>query len=351
MLEKNKQNQNVDGEGQAVQAGRDVNISQGMSLAQMAEVLKELEALTEKYTSAAIEKVDARHREFRESILARFADTSDTNSSAFADPDFQATLVDAQKAYARSGDKAVRDTLVDIIARRSNAEGASRLALTLNDAAARAPRLTRAEFSILTLVYLLRYTVTSADIPSKFSKYLNNQIMPLVDDVPEGVSAIWHIESQSCGKTSVMSADLRSILIGNYGGILGKGLPLPALLESVSLDHKQAAESSLLQPFRIWPNFQPNALSLEVYKETFKSADISVAELESIWNSYISSVPQGDELVSMLQETVPGIEKLFHVWDLRGLKSLELNSVGIAIGHANAMRTADFNAPLDIWIN
>jgi hypothetical protein len=55
-------------------------------------------------------------------------------------------------------------------------------------------------------------------------------------------------------------------------------------------------------------------------------------------------------LIALLAPHVPDIEQLFDLWQNTPLKNLKLNSVGIAIGHANAVRVTGFNAPLSAWI-
>ena len=53
----------------------------------------------------------------------------------------------------------------------------------------------------------------------------------------------------------------------------------------------------------------------------------------------------------MIAPAVPNIADLTKAWEDTPMKSLKLNSVGIAIGHANAARVINFDAPLEIWIN
>ena len=71
------------------------------------------------YQAEANELVEKRLASFREEVLKEFSPAGKGRPEAFREPDFQYLLGDAQIAYARSGDEAVRDTLVDIISRRS----------------------------------------------------------------------------------------------------------------------------------------------------------------------------------------------------------------------------------------
>jgi hypothetical protein len=118
----------------------------------------------------------------------------------FKDPDFQFMLGDAQKAAARSDDAAIRETLVDIVARRSMETARTRLALTLNDAAIRAANLTADEYAALSLVYVSRYTVQNGiDSFDKLCDYVNSCMIPFAKLVSREAASFWQIQAQSCG--------------------------------------------------------------------------------------------------------------------------------------------------------
>src|SRR4051812_325115 len=108
-----KQDQKVETGGQAIQAARDVIITKNavMRPEQMMEIMAAMAKQLAAFSEEANRTMDERLRSFREEVLKRFANQNTSNSEAFKDPDFQFVLQDAQEAYARSGDEAVRDTL------------------------------------------------------------------------------------------------------------------------------------------------------------------------------------------------------------------------------------------------
>lgn len=351
MWEKSNQDQHVGNGATAAQAGRDVIINHGMSLAQMAEVIREVRNITDNFTAEAMVKVEARASEFEASVLRKFKDATKTNAEAFRDPDFQLMLSDAQKAYARSGDEAVKETLADIIARRSLAENQTRLALTLNDAAARAPKLTKTEFSILSLCYLARYThAPNVGDPSMFAAYINQNFIPFADEILTELPAYWHIESQSCGRLATGQVELMNVWRPNYAGVLGKGLPEQVILDHTSEPAKGMILGTCMPCFRDATQLQPKALTREVYHQKYDDSGIPPADLDNVWNAFEATVPGGEDLYKILEPDIPEIRKLFEKWEETPIKQLELNSVGIAIGHANASRVVGLAAPLDIWI-
>lgn len=348
-LNANQQDQSVSTGGQAIQSGRDTVINHGMSLTQMAEVLREIQNITQSFTAEAMERVHARFAEFEEEVLKKFMDPTKTNAASFRDPDFQLMLADAQKAYARSGNEAVRETLADIIARRSMAETASRVALTLNDAAERAPRLTKSEFAALSLSYIVRYTLsTLVNSAKSMADYINDILVPLAKQVSREQASFWHIEAQSCGSIGIGEIDISDVFRKNYPGVLGQGLDLTLLQSQFSSRAGPTLESILCYSMRDANLVQPRAMTLEIFLDVYRDHGFSSEELKHIWNQYIATIP--NDFGDILRPLSPDIDLLFEVWRTTPLKSLQLNSVGIAIGHANAVRVVGFDSPLENWI-
>lgn len=333
----------------ALQAGRDVVIQHGMTSEQMTQIMVSMARTLSIYHAEAKQEVDVRLASFREELLKVFAEPGKANPEAFRDPDFQYLLNDSQKTFARSGDEAVRDTLVDIIARRSLETTRTRLALTLNDAATKAANLTVNEFAALSLIYVARHTIRR-DIGTfeQFCDYVRTCLVPFVNDLSREESSFGHLEAQSCGSISLGQIGLFEIFRANYGGVLGMGFD-KAQLESHLPDGKKNAIDTLLIPaLHDSSKFQFNAISFEVLKSTASKTGLTEGELQNVWNLFAGTIPPS--LTEMLSPFVPDIELLVDVWNNTPLKSFNLTPLGIAIGHANAKRVIGFNAPLNTWI-
>jgi hypothetical protein len=103
---------------------------------------------------------------------------------------------------------------------------------------------------------------------------------------------------------------------------------------------------------------QFNALDKEIFHREAADTNLTPAQLDFIWNTFQNPFQNTDQnriiaestLIALLAPHVPDIEQLFDLWQNTPLKNLKLNSVGIAIGHANAVRVTGFNAPLSAWI-
>lgn len=346
-MENKQLRQSVSDQGQAIQAGGDVTI--GLTGDQMVEIMSQVFHQLVVYTTEAQTKVDERLANFREELVQEFSKPGRGNPEAFKEPDFQYMLGKAQDAYARNGDPDVKETLIDIIARRSLVREASREALTLNDAAERAAKLTDAEFATLSLCYILKYTVQNG-VASRASliKYVEDVLLPLAGRASSEQASFWHIAAQSCGSISIGEATLDHILRVNYPGALGVGVTLEELqalfVPEISVNIPHVVERVGLDTDLV----RPPTRDKESYIKNFGGIGVPRDCLVQIWDRFETSIT--GNLKEYLSNFIPEIEVLYGVWDGTLMKSLDLNSVGIAIGHANAVRVVNFDAPLSIWI-
>jgi hypothetical protein len=343
-----RQDQNVEAGGTALQAGRDVVVHHGISAEQMSEIMVAMAKQLSAFQSEALEKANARIDDFQQEVLKRFAQPGKANPDAFRDPDFQYLLGDAQEAVARSGDDAVRDTLVDIIARRSMETTRNRLAITLNEAATKAANLTANEFSTLSLTYLLRYTIDHSVIsfPS-FCVYVEKRLMPFVKGVSREQSSFWHLQAQACGNIEMGEISLVDIFRQTYGGVFGKGFTRQQLQAHLPEGKKDVLNNVIAPCINDESKLQPVALNFNKFKEISGGRGLNEAELKNVWSLFENTIP---DLKGWITSALPISAELFDVWENTQLKHFSLTSVGIAIGHANATRIVDFNAPLNIWI-
>lgn len=345
------QDQKVASGGQAIQAGHDVNIHNAMSAEQMMEIMGAMARQLSLYQADAMKIVEERLKSFQEEVFKKFSNSNNANPEAFRDPDFQYLLQESQEAYARSGDEAVRDTLVDIIARRSLETGRTRLAMTLNDAAKKAALLTANEFAALSLCYIVRYTVNNSvrNILS-LSQYIRSTIMPFVPNISHEQTSYLHLAAQSCGSLEFGELKFYNILRHNYGGILGRGFTRSELESHLGEVNKNAIDHCIIQCVNDSKKLQPNGISKEIFKKFAINSGVSDQILDNIWTMFENTMYDEKEIIGTLSTHVPEIEDLFIAWDQTSMKNLSLNTVGIAIAHANAVRVINFTPPLNVWI-
>ena len=218
-----KQNQDASENAVAVQAGGDVTISQGITPAQVNQMLSAIGQLTAASFPAIESMINARIALLEEKLEAKFKDPKQASVQAFNDPDFHAALRLGYAGHARSSESAVTDTLVDLIARRSLEEKRSRLSLSLNDAIDRASRLTDNEFAALSLAFILTRTLWRVSDLIGFKARLRDDVVPFLHHISRAQSSYDYLATHSCANIQISEFQLQAIWHKNYGGLFSKG--------------------------------------------------------------------------------------------------------------------------------
>jgi hypothetical protein len=179
---------------------------------------------------------------------------------------------------------------------------------------------------------------------------IRNTLMPFVPDISREQSSIWHLQSLSCGSISMNSVELRSVLTTHYGGLIASGFDR-ARLEGHLPDGKKNYLDKFVESCAHDANkLQLSARSFEVLQAKVEAdaIDLTTDQIRNVWNMFEATVPQ--DLGPLLEPHVPNVSALFELWKKTHLKHLDLSGLGIAIGHANAVRVFGLNVPLNIWI-
>ena len=346
-----KQGQRVEGGGRAIQAGRDIVVHAGMSPEQMTEIMVAMGRQLSLYQADALKIVEERLAAFQQETMKVFLQRGRANPEAFRDPDFQYLINDAQQAYVRSGDTVVRDTLIDIIARRSLETDRSRITVTLNDAATKAPLLTTNEFAELSLAYLVRHTRDpQVNGFQSFCAMIERRLIPFVRDISREMSSYWHLEAQCCATLEISTVELFSTWRAQYAGVLGRGFDRTQLESHLPDGKKNALDTLIIQCLHDTAKLQPNAMSRDLFRKRAGTSGLTEAEVDNVWNLFENTVPVAGDLIAMLEPHIAQVKALEKAWNDTPMCHLKLNSVGIAIGHANAVRAIGFAPDLGEWI-
>ncbi len=318
----------------------------------MGEIMTAIASQVSTQIASANNLVDARLRDFQNNVLDRFFKDGGANPEAFSDPDFLYIIRASQLTFARSGNEQVRDTLIDLITRRSQETGRTRLSLSLNDAVEKAARLTANEFAELSLTYLLRMTkLNSITSLADFGKFFSTYIAPLLPDVSEKAESYQFLEAQSCGTISSFgSNNVIDSFRSNYAGVFSSGFDRQQLEGQLPSDRQNALDSVLIPCLNDPGKLQFAALDREVFDAKTKGIDLTKDQLNNSWNMFMNTVWSGDTFLSKVEPVAPQIRTLVRLWSETPLGRFLPNATGIAIGHSNLVRTCQLDADLSIWI-
>lgn len=348
------QRQKVGDNSVVVQSGRDTVIQAGIGREEMQNIIETLAQQQTQYAAVAREIVDARLVDLEQRLIEKFTTPGQANTGAFKDPDFQYLLTRAQHAYARSGDKQVADTLVDIIAERSKLSKRDRLMMALNAAVDVAPTLTANEFAELSLVFLIRYTAIHGQVSlDGFKQYFQKTIAPLLPDIATTRSSYQYLEGQRCSSIEISSISVQKAFHSNYGGLICKGFTLENLKKHLPDDKKHILDGSpLLIPCLHDPSrLQFRALTGEEALDQLKNFDLEEEQRNNVVSVFKGAFMSLEEIKTALIPLIPKFGTFTDLWDSTLLKNLTLTSIGIAIAHSNLRRLCGFEADLSIWID
>lgn len=327
-----------------------ITVNTGLSIAHVKEIALEVfEGNFYKLAGVAKETADQRAKEITDQFLEELASKNPDGLKASEDPDFQHSLFQAQKEYARCGDKELGDILVDILVDRSKEEDRSLLQVVLNESLSIAPKLNTTQLDILAccfnFVYTRRLNIQNTKM---FADYLNNAVLIFSDAVGEKGSNYRHLEYVGCASIRTGKRDIVNILMQTYKAIFCKGFEREKLNEIAERDPN------------IWkviiPNphnvnlIQASGMDDEVIKTVCEQHGISDEDTNKLIQINNQQMMNKQEATDYLKSICPKFEKFIESANKTAFNSLELTSVGIAIAHAHSRKKAGFDADLSIWI-
>lgn len=354
MMNNLDQEQKSGNNSQNWQAGRDL-IIQGLSYSETKDLVKtEAQEVFKnnsiKLANDAFQLVLSRSDEFLDEFLRKLELKSPQAIESMRDPGMQYSLYNAQKEYAKTGDKSLADLLEDILVDRAQNPERDLMQIVLDECITVAPKLTPDQFDTLSLIFITRYTVNSGvrDINS-LHDYLIRYILPFREGIREEVSRYQHLEFSGCGSVSMSSINIPHIFRDRYSIVFSKGFTLDEFHNMVGIDPKlqQFIMPCLNDPTK----FQICLQSKEKVEELGHKIGLTIDEIRNITNLQESRTMTENEVSDLLVSIEPSMYDLIKLWDKSQIKNMTLTSVGIAIAHANCSRKQNIKIDLKIWIN
>lgn len=353
-----RQGQTVQANSTAYQAGSSLTVINNNGLSEqavLALIKDQVSSQLAELRGEAIAKAQARGDVITERYVTRLAREYPAGLAQAGDPDFQYAIATVQKEYMRCGDDELGDLLVDLLIDRSKQTARNILQIVLNESLAVAPKLTLAQTSLLSLMYVLRYTGNQGVRDSAtFAAYLEEHVRPFceLNMLATQESSFQHLQFAGCGTLSAlgMGTSIEAIFRQNYAGIFARGFDAP---EVSAMGLSDGVAAVLICPaLNDDGKSQIAALNSRVLEEKLTSTNATQAERDTINVKFESSRMGEQEIRELTLKVAPWMSILFDRWRTTSLSSFMLSSVGIAIGHAKikSIIKRDFG-DLSIWIN
>jgi hypothetical protein len=264
-------------------------------------------------------------------------------------PDFRYALFSAQKAQARSGDENLETLLVELLIERSREKLRNLPQLVLTESLEVVPRLTDEQIAALTISFVIR-RVSSTGIFDLEGLYLllDRFVAPYVPHAKISETSFSHLAFTGCGVVEMGSITLTQAFQQMYPDLWQAGF--------------EKNDATFLKLYHSSHRFiRPSAHIADKLEVIGGSPDVA----ESRWNTGIFDLNQRVLLKELLKRpslnfeeiknrTIsarPYMQALFDLFENTALKHFNPSSVGIAIAHANIMRSTPDFGPLSHWIN
>lgn len=311
-----------------------------------------------RYRQEAETVAEERMERIAQRVVERVAVAGPEATAAFADPDVQFSVGAVGRAYARTGDDNLADVLVDLLADRCAAEGRTLMAVVLNDAIETAAKLTDAELAALSLAWrLLNTRWLGMDSLESLREFLEREVAPFVDDLPDGEASYLHMQYLGCLGTVMSTQTPEGAFLSAYPGIFSNGFTVEeidaALLEQLG-EHRPVSVAEpgpfFIPCLRDPAKLQVNAL----FDENIEGAVVSLG-VEAAAPGLKALMPRNQmtpqDARAWLAEQHTCMPALFDKWEKGGVGSVRLTSVGMAIAHSNYRRVTGLSSPLSIWVS
>lgn len=326
--------------------GRDVVIHMGITAADAKVIANEVwQSNFVKMKGDALQEVNERMDWFVQEFINRLSENSPEIMESLKEPDVIYSLLQAETEYARSGEEALGETLIDLLTERCRANERSLNSIVLNEAIKTVGGLTIGQINALTAWWLvMRVNVQPMQSQSQLFAWIQSTLVPLVELLPKKHAAYEHLSYTGCAQISIGTHDLGGAFWNSYPGLFSKGF----LLDEVPSE-LQAYSGLFMTCLNDPEKIQVAAITQEQLKELASMLEIPT-KVDAVTSLQNSQHMGPGEIIEMISQSVPGFRAFAEVWKSTPLENLVVSTVGIAIAHSHWRRRAKGCADLSIWI-
>jgi hypothetical protein len=234
---------------------------------------------------------------------------------------------------------------VDLLVDRAGQTERDTKTYILNQAIATLPKLTKNQREALAAIFVVRCTryIGPFELPALYS-YLAEWLAPFADAIPGKATDYGYMESTGVGGTSIGSITIEAALYENAYGYFSKGFsPDQAPEPWVNfLDDPGIFMPCLRDPQKL----QIKARSLTEVREVAAEKDLPTL----VTHATVGRMSE-QEIRTDITDNIPRLKIIFDKWDgPANISHFNINSVGIAIGHAVLCQITDDDIPLDLFL-
>lgn len=293
-----------------------------------------------------------RSNEFIEDVIKALSDNP-INFNTFSEPSMQVDLFEAQKAYAKSGERYLKILLLNFINNITKAVPKSLMRKILEESIKIVPKLTIQQCDMLSLIFLMLYSPNyNLSTWKDFEAMLNDCISPFIESLSDNIINYRHLEYTGCVFSKSGHYTAEELFQFYYPGMFSSGFTIEKFKEKVDMNVlKYKNDEILIKCFHNANLYQINA----IYKD-----DISKKGQKKNYNNTVifelSRIQKEHSMNdNMVRDSILRINKnlikLFSIWNNSYISHLELTSIGVSIAISNIERKLGMSLDYSIWLN
>lgn len=329
------------------------NVNLGVSVAEARQIaLDVFKANFYEFSEKAARKALERAEEITDNFIEHFYSKIPHLEEKLQEPSVQSTMFNTQKEYAKTGDKDLKEQLLDLLIQRIDSEERSLKQIVLDEAITIIPKLTQDQINILTLVFSAVY-YNHRDIlnlPSLIN-FLNNKLLCFYPQTGPSYSFFTHLQFTGCCTLLSEGGSYKpfdEIFKTRYKAFFTKGFT------EAEFASEFGEESSKLRPLIIRCIQNPIAIQFNPLNDEVFKARINDQNLGQLGNRAMKFqnkfAMNKQEIIRFLNSQNGLFEKFLADWKEKDFKTIRPTSVGFAIAILNYNRVTGDNIPVESFL-
>jgi hypothetical protein len=285
---------------------RDLSNEQFFSLMQL--FTENMPKLQDVAMRIANEKARELTSDFNQKLLIQ-DEKIDKITNRLTDPDMRITFFEAQKGYAKTGDKL--ELLTDLLIDKGKEDKNSLKDYLINEAIKTIPKLTSQQIDFLSLFALKYLHCRNILDLTRFREHLSNTYLPFKDSLPISHSDLTYLQQLNCIQLSDMQTHNVSFLSNfreHYRGLFAKGFTVREIKQELSVeDYKPFVIKSLNNRSLI----QICALNEKALYELFGKYN-TPAEKQAVLKKYFYMTLSDGEIAAKIVKLAPDMKEIMN---------------------------------------
>ena len=348
MINDDKKTQSA-GDGSTNTQANNITVYNGITYPDAKEIAFKANFL--ELANIAKETARVRAEELLDTYLDRLKQKNAEAISELKNPGMQIAMYEAQKSYAKTGDKDLENLLVEILVERSETTERNLKQITLDEAIQIAPKITKDHLSILTL----NFFVTKCVVPNihsyeDFKLRFLEVLQKISNDIFISNASVSYLKYTGCitPMTDGTFKEIEKLITNNYGGLFMNGYSE----EEIS----KIFENKPIKPEWLCTNTNDKsktqlAFMSEYFLETsLDSKNEDIKTINFLKKEFNKNLFKPEDVRKKILADYPNLEKTFEFWK-NSLNSFDLTSVGVAIAISNLNQITGHFTRIDEWIS